>query len=93
MGRTFGVELSAEYFRKVGQKIDWDETGREDLISLEESDLIQNILTCEAAVHLLHNSNEFCGGQRDDMVGIRRRLINEYEEKYKKKYIEYNDFY
>jgi len=63
------------------------------MIPYEQSKEIANILTCEVSIYLLRRATGGCGSLADNMVGMRRKLVIEYEAKYKEKYVEYNDFY
>jgi len=87
------ISLVEDYFNKVNKEIDWEEMNYSDLIPMAQANLLQNILTTEVSIYLLRRNIGFCGSLVDDMVGIRRNFINQYEENFGEKYIEYNDFY
>lgn len=84
------VITSEEYFLKLGQEIDWEENDNTK-ISINQQDEIAQILTTEASIYLLRRATGLCGSLVDNMVIIRRDLINEYEYTYGP-YVEYNDF-
>jgi len=86
------VTINSEYFDQVGQEINWGEDD-DNKISIGEAEAIQHILTCEVSINVLHNTSGVDGSLVDDMVSIRRKFIKEYETKYRKEYIEYNEFY
>ena len=86
------VSLAQDYFAKVDKKLDWDETNNPDLISTAQFSLLQNILTTEVSIYLLRRNVGFCGSLVDDMAGIRRGLIIQYELEFEK-YVEYNNYY
>lgn len=87
------IMLAQDYFNEVNLEIDYEETGDENMISTEEADAIYEILSTEVSIYMLRRGYGFCGSLVDVMVGLRRKLIMEYEVKYEKKYTEYNDFY
>lgn len=76
------MSTSTEYFNEVGKEIDYEETGNADMVSCEQADHIQRILTCEASMFLLRRATGICGSLVDDMTKIRRDFITSYEEKY-----------
>lgn len=87
------VTTAIEYFEKVGKKIDYKRTGNIELMSDNEATLIQRILSCEVSINLMRGATGCDGSLIDEMVSIRRGFIKSYESKFKKKYVEYNDFY
>lgn len=90
------LTLSQDYFAITGRKIDWDGTDEDglevDLVSVDQSERLQEILTSEVSIHTLRRVTGVCGSLADSMVGIRRDLIIKYEQTYEP-YIEYRDFY
>ena len=86
------VTTSEQYYEQVGKEIDYDETGGDGMVPMQEAEAIQNILTCECSIYLLRRQAGWCGSITDDMIALRRKFINEYELN-GKIYIEYNDFY
>jgi hypothetical protein len=88
------ISLAQDYFAVVGKYIDWNKTGFIELISLEQLNVIEKILSCEVSIKLMRHANNCYvdGSLIDSMVSIRRKFIEEYEEKYER-YIEYNDYY
>jgi hypothetical protein len=82
---------STDYFNKTNREIDWDENDKTK-VSIKMAEALQNILTTEASIYLLRRVTGVCGSLADDMVGIRRRLISEYE-KIHEPYVFYRDFY
>ena len=96
MVRKLKVTLAHEYFQRIGKEIDYDETGESNLITLEQADLLQMILTSEISYAVLRKTpGTFMSApsiQVDTMLKMRRILISEYEAQYEK-YVEYNDFW
>ena len=90
------VQTAEDYFLKEGidpdTTIDWDETGDKNLISMSEYNTILKIISCEASIYTLRRTL-FCQCLSDTMISIRRKLIEEYESFFSKKYVEYNNFY
>lgn len=86
------VSLAQDYYAKVGKELDYEETNEPNMIPEPQFILLQNILTTEVSIYLLRRNIGFCGSLVDDMAGIRRGLINQYEAAYEK-YVEYNDYY
>lgn len=85
------VVFAHVYFERLGKEIDWEETGNKKKIPLAQHEALQNILTCECSIFCLRRAHgNIDGGISDSMVAIRRRFIDEYEEKYEK-YIEVNN--
>lgn len=80
-----------QYFDRQGKEVDYDEEGIDGLVPYEQAQALQKILTCEVSIYLLRRNEGLCGSLVDDMISIRRKFIDEYEEKYEK-YVEYNDF-
>lgn len=91
MQLDFKVTISEEYFSQVGKKIDWDENDKRKA-SIEQASLIQSILATEVSIFLLRRTAWVDWSLVDNMVGIRRNLIDQYENDYEP-YVEYNDFY
>lgn len=85
---------STEYFKLELREIDWDNEYPSDptYVSLEQADLLDSILTTEAAIYLLRRATGTDGFQVDMMAGIRQKFIKEYNEKYGE-YISHNNFY
>ena len=89
---TLDITIPQDYFNKVGLVVDYEEIGLKHMVSMKEGDAIGEILTTEVSLFMLRRSTGFCGSLIDHMFRIRSKLIKAYEEKYKKEYIEYNDF-
>lgn len=83
-----------EYFELQEKEVDWENEypNNPSYVSLEQAELLQNILTCEASIFLLRRATGTDGYHVDDMVQIRARFIKQYEEKYEK-YVSHNDYY
>lgn len=86
------VYNASEYFSRVDKEIDWHEND-DTKVSIEEADAINDILTCEASIYALRRATGTDGFQVDNMVSMRRRLLDAYANKYKETYIVHNDFY
>ncbi len=83
---------SIDYFYKSNRKINWNnDNNKDESVSLSQSELIDKILSIEAAIWVLMLSTHFDSFTTDNMRSIRRKLINEYEANYNEKYIEYNE--
>jgi hypothetical protein len=87
------VTTSEQYYDQVGKEIDYDETGGEGMVPMQEAEEIQHILTCECSIYLLRRHVGWSQVISDDMIALRRIFIEIYEQTYDKIYIEYNDFY
>lgn len=85
------ITTSEEYFAKTNREIDYEEYDTTK-VSLKQSEELQKILTTECSIYLLRRVTGLCGSLPDNMVIIRRELINKYEQKHEK-YITYNNFY
>lgn len=85
------ITISEEYFNETNREIDWDGDDTTK-IPYEQADSLQEILASEVSIYLLRRSTGVCGSLIDNMMKIRRNLINKYEEKYEP-YREYRDFY
>lgn len=55
-----------------------------------EYDHIQNILSTEVSIYLTRRTSGCCGSIIDNLRGLRRQFIYEYEQKFKKQFIDYN---
>lgn len=85
------ITTSEEYFNETNRQIDWD--GNDNTkVSPKQADALQKILASEVSIHILRRVTGICGSLADDMVEVRRHLINEYEQTYEP-YKEYRDFY
>lgn len=85
------VSISEEYFSQTEREIDWEENDSTK-IPTKQADDLQKILATEASIYLLRRATGFCGSLIDNMVSIRRELINHYESNYET-YVVYNDYY
>jgi len=87
------LTLAHEYFAKEGKEIDYDGDGSAvDMVTVEQAEALQEILTMEASIHILRGVIGLCGSQADVAQGIRRKLLTTYEEKYGK-YKIYRDYH
>ena len=82
---------AVNYLDSIGKDVDWDDKGGDNVVSVEEHDMIQNILTCETSIYMLRRATGFCGSLVDNMVDIRRKFINEYEDKFDKEWSNPNE--
>ncbi len=85
------VSTSGEYFSRQEMEIDWQEDDASKVPS-KQADEVGEILATEVSIFLLRRATGFCGSVVDQMVSVRRGLIEKYETKYET-YIEHNDFY
>lgn len=85
------ITTSEEYFAQTDREIDWDDNN-ENKISTDQAEELQKILATECSIYLLRRVTGLCGSLVDNMVTIRRELVNKYEQTHEK-YIEYRDFY
>jgi DNA-binding Xre family transcriptional regulator len=86
------VSNVTEYYEKIGiteEKLDWEETGKEDLVPISEINAIQEILACQVAFWCLRRT----AGQSnsDTMMGIIRQKINFYEKTFGKEFHNFNE--
>jgi hypothetical protein len=85
------VTTSYEYFQKEGSfgDFDWDDgTLSDDQES--ECEAIQNILSADIAIFLTRRTSGMCGSVVDNLRSIYNNFVNEYQEKFNKKYIDFN---
>lgn len=85
------ITTATEYFEYKNIEIDYAEANNPEMISVNEMNMIQNILTCEVSIYLLRRSTGHCGSVTDNMSLIREKFIKTYEKKYQKKYTNYNE--
>lgn len=85
------VSTSEEYFSQQEREIDWEEDDASK-VPTKQADEVGFILVTEVSIFLLRRATGFCGSVVDQMVSVRRGLIEKYESEYET-YIEYNDFY
>jgi len=86
------IVTSTEYAERINKEIDWDGLKKPSIyiISLDEQELLQRILTCEVSVMLLSNSNKVDGSNVDTMREMKSELIKKYEELYYD-YLKFNE--
>lgn len=85
------VSTCEEYFSQQEREIDW--LGDDNLkVSTKQADEIGKILSTEVSIFLLRRATGFCESLIDQMVCVRRDLIEKYENNYET-YVEYNDYY
>lgn len=80
------ISEGVQYFENLGKEVDYENEGIENAVTFEEYDHICKILTCEVSYYLLRRSYGICESLSDQMVEIKRELINDYERVYKTKY-------
>ncbi|MCP4990528.1 MAG: hypothetical protein GY928_32150 [Colwellia sp.] len=85
------ITTSEEYFNETDRQIDRDDDDNTK-IPYKQADALQKILAAEVSIHLLRRTTGICGSLVDNIVEVRRHLINEYEQTYEP-YKEYRDFY
>tara|TARA_R110000822_G_scaffold270774_1_gene393668 strand:- start:99 stop:374 length:276 start_codon:yes stop_codon:yes gene_type:complete len=85
------ITTSEEYFSQTNREIDWDGDNK-NKVSTDQAEELQKILAAECSIYLLRRVTGLCGSLIDNMVTVRRELINKYEQTHEK-YIEYRDFY
>jgi len=85
------ASTSAEYFELLGCEINWEGDDKTK-VPTEQADAVQEILSIEASIYLTRRCTGLCGSVVDNLVALRRKLINAYEQHYDF-YIEHNDFY
>lgn len=83
------VNIAEEYFLALGREINCNDDSQ---LVWEEMKLIDEILACEISIFLLRRASGVDGSIIDNMITIRRRLIDSYESTYEE-YSEFNDFY
>jgi len=76
------VSTAVEYFDKVGGKIDWDETGNKDLVSMKQFNLVGEIISAQVSFWCLRRLSNSCESNCDYMKNIINSKINEYESQY-----------
>lgn len=81
------VDLNAttvsEYGEQHGRVIDYDcKVSTVDVISNNEAELIQRILTCEVSIYCLRRITGACGSNVDTMGEMRSELIKKYNATY-----------
>lgn len=82
-----------DYFNHVEKEINYEDENIDGMIPAKQADVIADILTCEVSIYLLRRATGGCGSLADNMVAMRRKLIEQYEKEYNEKYVVYNDFY
>ena len=85
------ITTSEEYFSQTHREIDWDEDDSSK-VSIAQLYAVEKILATEFSIFLLRRSTGFDSNLIDNMVDIRRELIEIYDLSYEK-YVSYNDFY
>lgn len=85
------ASTSTEYFELLGCEIDWvaDDKAK---VPVAQADAVQEILSIEASIYLTRRCTGLSGSVVDNLVVLRRKLINAYEQEYDF-YIEHNNFY
>lgn len=73
---------ASEYFERLDREVDWDETGKEGLVSMKEYDAIQEIIACQVSFFCLRRLRGSCQSNSDTMHTIMNRKIREYEATY-----------
>ena len=89
------VDTAIGYFDRLDiteDQIDLDETGDKSfLISIEEYNLVGQILSTQVAHWCLRGTGNCCGSNVDIMRGIMREKKNLYKETYNKEFEGFND--
>jgi hypothetical protein len=85
------VITSSDYFQREGSfgDFDWDD-GSYTKEQEAESEAIQNILSIEVAIYLTRRTSGMCGSVVDNLRSICSDFINEYQEKFKKQFVDFN---
>lgn len=85
------VITSSDYFQREGSfgDFDWNEDTLTDQQEAE-CEAIQNILSTDVAIYLTRRTSGMCGSVVDNLRSICNNFINEYQEKFNKKYIDFN---
>jgi hypothetical protein len=80
------IDTPEEYFEvsTIDPEIDWDETGNEELISMEEYNLVGEILATQVSFWALRRMRNSCGSNCDIIRSIMKSKISEYESKFGK---------
>ena len=81
------INTAEEYFLVLDREINWD-----DSEFFKESQVINQILACEMSIFLLRRASGVDGCIIDNMIIVRRNLIDSYKLAYQE-YFEFNDFY
>jgi hypothetical protein len=84
------IDTATEYFEKYKPSIalDWDKTGDKELISMDEFNLVAEILATQVSFWALRRMTNSCGSNCDVMRTMMKSKISEYESKFG----EFNDF-
>ena len=89
------VDTAIGYFDKLGiteEQIDLNETGDKSfLISIEEYNLVGQILATQVAHWCLRGTGNCCGSNVDVMRDIMREKKNLYQQTYNKEFEGFND--
>lgn len=90
-----GIICSAtNYFNNLDiteEQIDWDEEGKEGLISMAEFHLIEEILAAQIGYYCLRRIRGCDGSMTDAMSRIIGQKIRQYKATYNKEFINDND--
>lgn len=80
------IDTPEEYFKRstIDPEIDWDETGNEEMISMEEYNLVGEILAIQVSFWALRRMTNSCGSNCDIIRSIMKSKISEYESKFGK---------
>ena len=87
------VSTSRQYFEKLGfteDKIDWDETGNPELISMKEYDMVEEIIALQVSFWCLRRLRNSCQSISDSLHSIIKRKIREYSETFNKEFNNFN---
>lgn len=82
------VSTAVDYFSEIRDcdeddiPVDWDRTGDKNLISLDEFNLVGEIISTQVSIWALRRMTNSCQSNCDNMTTIMRSKINEYESKY-----------
>ena len=73
------ITTSEEHFSQTYTEIDWDGDNK-NKVSTDQAEELQKILAAECSIYLLRRVTGLCGSLIDNMVTVRRELINKYEQ-------------
>ena len=92
INNDFKIYDGEEYFKQVDKKINFEENDNNE-IDLSQYYHINKILSLEVAIWSVRDMSGGFGCQVDNLVEMRKSLIDAYEKRYNESYVEYNEYY
>ena len=84
------VGTATQYFERLDKEVDWNETGDENLVPLQEFNLVEDIISLQVSFWCLRRLRNSCESISDNLYTQMRNKIREYEVNFNKEFINPN---